>query len=94
MIMYKKTFLLFLAITFSGCASMGDPSLSEGVKRQGGGVYSVSELGMLCLFGCDLTEAAAKQCQLDGNKKLVILGSTATVGFSGTRYPQLIFRCN
>lgn len=93
--MYKKILLILISLsTLSGCASMRDPSLSDGVKRKGGGIYTVSELGMSCFFGCDLTQAAADQCKLDGNRRLVILGSTAETGFSGTRYPQLIFRCD
>ena len=52
-----------------------DPTLAGGVTREGGRVYTVSELGYW-----NITAQAVKQCQLDGNKKLNILTSTTERG--------------
>ncbi len=92
--MYKRIFLSSLIIILSGCATNRDASKAGGVTRQGGGIYTVSELSMGCFFGCDLTQAAVNQCRINGNKKLVLLGSSLEVGVLGNKYPQLIFRCD
>jgi hypothetical protein len=81
-------------IILSGCAASqlgGDSSLANGVRRLGGGMYSVSEMSLL--MG-DPIVAAAQQCQMDGNKKLVIAGNTTRTGVaSGTVYAVTMFRC-
>jgi len=88
----KKYLLLLTVFNLISCATSSDPSLAAGVKRKGGGVYSVSELG-LGFSLTDPTTQAVKQCQLDGNKRLVIIASTSESGFSGNQYPMLVFRC-
>jgi len=87
----------FLMVTITGifltaCATTPpDPTLVNGVKRYAGGMYSISELGMFA--GGDLTSYATRQCELDGNKKLKIEGTTTKTGVTGTAYPVMLFRC-
>jgi hypothetical protein len=87
----KKPLAVMLTLTFAlaGCATTHDPTLVSGVKREGSGVYSSSEMS-----SNDPTKAAIQQCQLDGNKRLSILTSTTERGIvSGTNYAKLVFRC-
>lgn len=88
----KKFYSLLVLLTLTSCATTSDPSLASGVKRQGGGIYSISELNLSFTFDT-LISQATKQCRLDGNKRLNIMTSTYETGFSGTRYPMLVFRC-
>lgn len=89
--MKKSVAVLFTtAITLSGCASIGDPSLASGVSREGGGIYSATEMGLN-----NPTRSAVRQCQMDGNKNLSILTSTTERGmYSGKNYAKIIFRCD
>lgn len=78
--------IIFVGI-LSGCVTT-DPSLSYGVKRHGGGVYSVDGMGFR-----DPTTQAVQQCQMDG-KNLNILTSTTERGlYSGKNYPKIVFKC-
>ena len=87
----KNSMAVMLTVTFvlAGCATTRDPTLISGVEREGGGVYSSSEMGFN-----DPTKSAIRQCQLDGNKRLSILTSTTERGmYSGKNYAKLVFRC-
>ena len=88
----KKPITVILTVTFvlAGCATTRDPTLISGVKREGGGIYSSSEMGFN-----DPMRSAIQQCQLDGNKRLSILTSTTIRGiYSGNTYANLFFRCD
>lgn len=86
--MNKIVYLCALGLALTGCAPP-DPTLAAGVKRKGGGLYSVSEMGFV-----DPATQAVRQCEMDGNKKLSIVTSTTTKGiYSGADYAVLLFRC-
>ena len=89
--MQAKFRMLFVPVLvgLAACASTpADPTLVAGVTREGGGVYSASELTG------DPTQLAVRQCALEPGKRLAILTSTTERGIVSARsYAKLVFRC-
>ena len=80
-------FIVSTTIVVGGCVST-DPSLATDVKRLGGGVYSVNGIGFV-----NPSTQAGRQCQIDGGQ-LNIISHGFVTAFSGTKYPEIIFRCD
>ena len=90
--MKKTLFISSIALlSLTSCATVQtDPTLANGVKRLGGGVYSVSEMSVM--FG-DPALQAVRQCELD-NSDLDIQGTTTKTGMaSNTKYAVILFKC-
>ncbi len=89
--MNKIISLCAVTLTLVGCATH-DPRLAPGVQRKGGGLYSISEMGNMFT---DITAQAVKQCEMDGNKKLNIVGTTTQNSYiSNETYAVILFRCD
>lgn len=92
--MVKKLLLLSATIVSLGaCAAPGMQAngLAYGVKDEGGGIYSISEMSTL---GMSMNvQQAVKQCESEG-KEIEILSQGQKNGMvSDRQYNQLIFKC-